>query len=272
MRIHFISYAGGKSYKKSGKRLKKEAKNLNLFYSVKIFKQKHLPACIKNSFLFQCEERGNGYWIWKPYIILQKLEEVSYGDIVVYSDCGNHLLSGEGWDEFWEILKTYDGIFQQYRPGEIYPWGNSSIKRWTKKSMIDFFSLEGDSSWTEQPQFFAGLIIVKKSRETLKLIRSWFRTMWARPDLLIDTFGSEDTFQLPEYGEHRHDQAILSGILLTQKYAKTYFMPEIVEPFLNHQDSVVQALRIRDPYKEPIFKKLKKKTKKILQKIHLYQN
>lgn len=261
MRIHFISYGGGKSYKKSGTRLRKEARNLNIFNKVKIYRQNDLPTSIKNSFIFQTEDRGNGYWIWKPYIIYRELEKVSYGDIVVYSDCGNQILPGEGWEEFWKILENYDGIFQQYRTGEIYPWGNSLIKRWTKKNMIDFFSPFGDTKWAEQPQFQSCFIIVKKNRETLKLIKSWFRVMWARPDLLIDTFGSEDCFQLNEYVEHRHDQAVLTGVLLTQNYAIVYHMPEIVEPTQYNNNSVVYAKRIRDKEKEKLIIILKNKIK-----------
>ncbi|MCE5332128.1 MAG: hypothetical protein LLF95_08295 [Bacteroidales bacterium] len=276
MRIHFISYGGGKSYKKSGKRLKKEALNLKFFDHIKIYRSKDLPTSIKNSFLFQTEERGNGYWIWKPYIIYRELEKVSYGDVVVYSDCGNQIMPGKGWEEFWKILENYDGIFQQYRTGEIYPWGNSLIKRWTKKSMIDFFSPFGDTKWAEQPQFQSCFIIVKKNRETLKLIKSWFRVMWARPDLLIDTFGSEDCYQLNEYGEHRHDQAVLSGILLTQNYAKVYHMPEIVEPSQNYNNSVVYAKRIRDNEKEKLIVKVKNKIKnhisvRFLKRIRLFR-
>jgi len=264
MRVHFISYGGGKHYIKSGKRLKKEAKRLNIFFSIKIYRSKHLPQFIKQSFLFGSENRGNGYWIWKPYLIYRELEKVSYGDVVVYSDCGNQLIKGDGWNNFFELLKIHDAIFQQYREGEIYPWGNSLIKTWTKKSMIEFFSQNNNYEWVDKPQFQSCFIIVKKNRETLKLIKSWFRVMWVRPDLLIDTFGPEDSIQINFYREHRHDQAVLSGVLLTQNYAKVYFMPEIVEPYEHNNDSVVKAMRIRDEIKEPFAGKVKRKIKHVI--------
>ena len=31
-------------------------------------------------------QRGFGYWLWKPYIILRKLEELNDNDILVYID------------------------------------------------------------------------------------------------------------------------------------------------------------------------------------------
>lgn len=61
--------------------------------------------------------------------------------------------------------------------------------------------------------------------------------------------------------EHRHDQAVLSGVLLTQNYAKVYHMPEIVEPSQNYNNSVIYAKRIRDKEKEKLNLKVKNKIK-----------
>ena len=32
---------------------------------------------------------GNGYWAWKPYIILNAMNRLNDGDIVLYGDCGD---------------------------------------------------------------------------------------------------------------------------------------------------------------------------------------
>lgn len=32
--------------------------------------------------------RGNGLWLWKPYLIKKSLERVNYGDIIFYVDSG----------------------------------------------------------------------------------------------------------------------------------------------------------------------------------------
>lgn len=34
--------------------------------------------------------RGAGYWLWKPYIILEKLRQVGPNDIVIYNDAGRY--------------------------------------------------------------------------------------------------------------------------------------------------------------------------------------
>ena len=35
------------------------------------------------------EERGGGWWVWKPYVILDALSKVEEGDYVLYCDCGD---------------------------------------------------------------------------------------------------------------------------------------------------------------------------------------
>ena len=240
-----MSYCGGPLYRRSGWRLKREVRRLEIFDTVHIYRRKHLPIHIATSATYSCS-RGDGYWMWKPYVILETLNKVDSGDIVVYSDCGNQISPGVMWDDYWATLEHYDSIFHKYREGEIYYWGNSNIKRWTKNSVIDYFSQGNDGSWANQTQFWAGFIVVKKTEETLKLIRSWLHILMFRPDLLIDTFGAEDNCQSTEFVEHRHDQAILTGILLTQQYANPYFQLESTGQSKLHKGTIVKKLRIQD--------------------------
>lgn len=37
---------------------------------------------------------GDGYFLWKPYIILETLKSMNDGDVLVYSDCGDKLSHG----------------------------------------------------------------------------------------------------------------------------------------------------------------------------------
>jgi hypothetical protein len=34
------------------------------------------------------EQRGGGYWIWKPYIIKKHLDKINDNDILIYMDAG----------------------------------------------------------------------------------------------------------------------------------------------------------------------------------------
>lgn len=245
---YFISFSGGEAYRQSGKRIRKEAEALSIFDGVKVYGKRDLPKSITNSLLALCP-RGFGYWLWKPWIILDKLQKVNYGDIVVYTDCGCELHDNpKGWSDMFEHLSSHDAICMQYRAGEIYPWGNSDILRWTKKDCIDFFSKGGMTDWVYQPQFLSGFFIVRKTKESLRFVEHWFRIMAFYPNLVVDTVGPEDNEQLDCYAEHRHDQSILTCLTLTQPSlggANMLILKETAEPSQKYPNPIITASRIR---------------------------
>lgn len=46
------------------------------------------PAFRQNNAAILSEPRGAGYWLWKPQIILQELNRLAPGEVLVYSDAG----------------------------------------------------------------------------------------------------------------------------------------------------------------------------------------
>ena len=64
--------------------------------------------------LLKQEVRGFGYWIWKPQILLQCLQQMEYGDILLYTDAGCHI-NEVGKNMFLayikEVKKSSFGIF-----------------------------------------------------------------------------------------------------------------------------------------------------------------
>ena len=40
------------------------------------------------------QSTGAGWWIWKPYYILETLKSIDEGDYVIYSDCGDMFSPG----------------------------------------------------------------------------------------------------------------------------------------------------------------------------------
>jgi len=48
----------------------------------------------KNNYKLLDDTRGAGWWLWKPYVILDAIERVEEDDIVVYCDCGDMFSPG----------------------------------------------------------------------------------------------------------------------------------------------------------------------------------
>lgn len=262
MRKHFISYGSG-PFLRSGRRLSRNAKSLGMFDRVKIYRRRDIPKYISDSPL-GASKRGDGYWAWKPYVVLHELAQMQVGDILVYSDCGNQLLPGTTWQKYWAALDEKHGAFFRYREGSIYYWGDSCIRRWTKRSAIEHFSSGQDEMWTTGPQFWAGFFVLKKTTETCALMRSWHDTMIFRPDLAVDVFGGESMRQHDEFVEHRHDQALLTALLLTQFQGCFEFMPENSTRFSYDSETVVEKLRLQN---QPLLKTMRYRLRKVKKRL-----
>ena len=87
-KIHFITYADEK-FKYSKERIDKEAIHFGHFDTVTIYG----PEDLDNNFKAQFREilklpRGGGYWIWRPYILEKKFNEINDNDILIFLDAG----------------------------------------------------------------------------------------------------------------------------------------------------------------------------------------
>ena len=162
MKIHFITYSDVK-FKESARRLCRQAKSFDIFDSIQRYSPKDLPASLRSMPVFNFS-RGGGYWLWKPYVILNKLNVIKEDDILCYSDAGSILYPTQEWSEFIDYLKSYDALFFQYRDKQ-YQWGRPTLKYWIKQSAVDYFQSQfEDLDWLEKPKFWAGFMLIKKNK------------------------------------------------------------------------------------------------------------
>ena len=89
----FLCSFGNSSYLSSLSRLRAQAEETGWFYRVECNTEKNLSAFFRQEAadLLKQEVRGFGYWIWKPQILLQCLQQMEYGDILLYTDAGCHI-------------------------------------------------------------------------------------------------------------------------------------------------------------------------------------
>jgi hypothetical protein len=277
MKIYFVTYGSGK-FKDSSKRVAREAISLNLFSKVFIFSEKNLPFYIKSSPLFY-SNKGGGFWLWKPYVIDKVLSEIDEGDIIIYSDSGNELLNSYKWNEYFNLLKLYDSIFFQYRENFDYGWNkfnseysdSPKLKFWTKKKAVDHFSniFSSDNEWLEKNKIWAGLIFIKKNKNTQYFIKEWLNNMLFYPHIVCDIFENEKTNQIEGFSQHRHDQSVLS--VLVRYYQKSNEILILEEEFETYnKDQIVKASRRIDCKKSRfvVLRKIQNRIMSILKKIN----
>ena len=194
MRKHFITFSDSK-YNTTKLRIYNEAVNSNFFDTITLYGESDLP----DSLLSYClaNERGFGFWSWKPFIVKTHLGKIEFNDILIYCDVGC-IINPNGivrFNEYIELLKKYEMLAFQMHHLE---------KEYTK--MDTLISLKGEHL-SDTGQIAATSFLLKKTNNTLDIINNW--NEYSNDKHLIDD--SESIIQNDSsFKDHRHDQSILS--------------------------------------------------------------
>lgn len=208
---HFVTFAD-RRYQISIKRICRQAKEMEVFASVLGASEFHLNSAFRHKFADQLNPsvRGFGYWVWKPQVILQRLEQIPDGDFLVYADAGCHLNpSGRNRLMDYFALASHGIGLVVF---ELSP--EQTIRKWTKADLLDWFGVAVDSEFTLQSQVAAGILVMRNSLEIRSLFASWIRVYEEDWSLVDDT-----PSRLPNhvsFVEHRHDQSILTLLVRTR--------------------------------------------------------
>ena len=178
MTNHFITFGGGhEKYIDAGKRLVNQMRATGLFHDHELYTHIYLQndkEFWENHHEFiENNKRGYGYWIWKPYLIQKKLQQINEDDILVYVDSGCEL-NINGKKRLFEYIDMIDNNENNY--GLISFQLNDCLEKvWTKKAIIEHFNL--DNSILNSNQFITGIIIIKKNHHSIKILNEWCKNM-----------------------------------------------------------------------------------------------
>ena len=154
------------------------------------------------------KERGSGYWLWKPYIIYNTLKKIKDDDFLLYCDSGVIIINDI------ELLKNNGDITIFNNEWSHIDWCKMDVLR----SMLPNHTFE---SIIKIKQVQASVFFIKKTEYNLNLIKEWLS--WSQ----INNFIDDSPSKLPNintYKEHRHDQAIISNLVIREGI-KTHWWP-----------------------------------------------
>lgn len=222
MKHFFITY-GDDRYYFSRLRLAKQARKSGWFENVMIYTPDDLPLEITGSETYRYA-RGNGLWVWKPYIISHALEKCDLGDVVWYADSGCAMNpASDELQNLFARFEEYDSLFFAYRSDFDYHWErfgiNSPIlKHWTKPLAQKFLNgYFGSDAYLQMPSLWGGMMAIKKTANN-KILDEWLSLMLQHPEIVRDPMGEELTALPAYFNQHRHDQPIISCVV--RKYAE----------------------------------------------------
>lgn len=212
MKIHFITYSNGELYTKIANNLVYQA-SLQ-FDGTKHYSVNDIQNLIHDNLHLWSHKKGDGFWIWKPYILLDYSSQVDEGDIIVYCDARygingdiynpikNHFIENDNEDIF--VIKTHHFV-------------SSSIQYELMWSKGDAFHLIGvDINDQRDPyQIWSGFICLKKSKNSIHIIDQWLE--YCQDERIITD--NVNIFQNNHISfiENRYDQTVLSLVLKKNK-------------------------------------------------------
>jgi len=215
------------NFKDAANRLCKQAEALNIFKSITHRDLKYLKD---TGFFYNYDKeiflkKGFGYWIWKPYIVYEKLKELNKNDILIYMDAGCEIY----YKNLNKNLKI-DNVYLQIDE-YIEEMKNQVIKNqflttnwmineesYTKKDVIVQLNVQNRKDILETFQKQSGIFICIKNDLVESIIQKWYEIS---KDYNMINDETNILKNSSKFLGNRHDQSILS-ILLKLNNLNTY--------------------------------------------------
>ena len=191
----------------------------NLFNEIKLLTENdldpYITSIVKNNmklYGYNYANRGYGYWLWKPYIILQELNNMEDNDILVHLDmhCKLNIVK----DKFNDIINELNN--QSIILGIS---GYNDLKYTTtklRKQIELMLNYKFTNDQLLETQYESGIQFIKNCDFSRKFIKEWFDLMLNNQEYISDVHNNDDDNDI-SFVENRHDQSVIS---LLYKYYK----------------------------------------------------
>lgn len=203
--LYVINYAN-KKYRRAQKLNSKTAKKYGKANKVIEYGQADIDDKFynKNKKIFSYT-KGNGYWLWKSYIVKKTLDKINYNDYLMYCDSGAYFIN--------DINLLIENMKRDNQDLMCFELDNIE-KNWSKRDAFILLGCDKEKYYNSN-QIMATTFIIKKTKYTIKFVEEWIK--YAQDERIITDIanqlgkGNYDGFK-----ENRHDQTIFS--LLCKKY------------------------------------------------------
>jgi|WetSurMetagenome_2_1015567.scaffolds.fasta_scaffold00103_24 hypothetical protein len=158
---------------------------------------------------------GAGFWIWKPFIILQAMKQTEDGDIILYTDAGVEVLNS--LNPLFKITETSKDNRMLFALTMNY--GTHRHSEYTKRDCFVLMGQDEPKYWNAR-MLNAAFSLWMKTEKNIAFLMEWQKYL---KDSRVVTYEPNTCGKpnLPDYIDHRHDQAVLS--LLSLKYGRELY-------------------------------------------------
>lgn len=171
--IHFITFAN--STYTSPDRILSQARDSDFFKSVTRYSEADITELVRRHKIhfFARRKQGYGRFIWKPFTLLKRLQEVPNGDFVIYADSGTHIdPSGKSkLDSYLNSMESADKSLGVFEVSSKYK-AISFVRRAVVESYIPSFYSEPGVSMNS---VYAGLLFARKTPRIQEQVQDWLK-------------------------------------------------------------------------------------------------
>lgn len=146
------------------------------------------------------QPRGAGYWLWKPYFILETLNRMSDGDYLFYCDSGALLINNISY-----LIDDLERSGQDIMPFDLHQMPE---RNWTKRDVFVFNECD-TTEFTDTNICDAAFQLIKKSQFSMDFYMNYL-LQGCIENLITDSPNVYGLPNYPEFIDHRHDQSIYS--------------------------------------------------------------
>lgn len=148
------------------------------------------------------ESTGAGWWIWKPYFILDVLKSSNEGDFIIYCDCG---------DMFSPGLKSYVENTVTEDDQCLLLVGNNRNGKYTKRDCFIKMNCD-EEDYHNSNQLEVGFMVWRVCEESIKIVSEWLE--FCKDSQIINNDVSTLGEELSGFVSHRNDQSVLTNIAI----------------------------------------------------------
>lgn len=212
--ISLISYADHRVMMREHSFLE-EAFSCRWFDKIRVYHPEDLYTDFQENYGAYCREtqRGGGFWIWKPQIILQELERLRDGDILLYLDIGFTLNPSGGK----KMTQTLALMADNSKPPVMAYQTPFIESAWCKQDLLHFMGCQGREDLLCTGQVACGALYIRVEEKSRKLIQEWAGVLKGGIQLWDDSPSRRE--ECAGFREHRHDQSIFSLLMKREQMA-----------------------------------------------------
>lgn len=177
------------------------------------------------------------YGLWRPYIVMDALSKVDFGDYICYCDAGVY---------FVDDIHKLTAQMEKDNTDIMFFTLPFIEKQWTKREIFVYFNAD-TKKCTDTQQIMSTFFIVKKTMTSMAFFEEYRNAAESFPEMFTDEANSiGDNY--PEFIENRHNQSVLSVLAKKNNYPKYRDPSEYgIKPLL-YRFSVPEAI-----YEQPIY-------------------